>query len=306
MELISEIINELVNSSESLTTPLLKTKVWAARVQNKDLLKWVNNEVNGYGMDTDLPEYRIYRSELLGAYIIGNMHYSRQPLFTGGLRDDLKNALTHIQFKASISTLEGFIKDSKSRVLTESIPPEINLYIEEYYKKIGNPFFNLLSSYKSVSIEVVNQMLTNVRSKLLEFMLEIEKQFGIETKIEDFKKSNDKVNKIMNNTIITKGDKNVVTVGDENEIFFSIIIKKGDKDSLRKRMSEYKIVESDIDELLKIIDTDKPDIEKKKFGKKVNEWISKMLSKSLNGAWNVGLGAAGNILSSIIMSYYGM
>ena len=43
MELVSQIINDLVDDQKSLNSALLKTKVLASRIQNVELLYWVNN-----------------------------------------------------------------------------------------------------------------------------------------------------------------------------------------------------------------------------------------------------------------------
>lgn len=48
MKLLDTIISELVNVEISLSSPLLKTKILASRLQNKELLEWVNNELKGY------------------------------------------------------------------------------------------------------------------------------------------------------------------------------------------------------------------------------------------------------------------
>lgn len=307
MNLISEIINELVDSEKSLTRPLLKTKVWATRLQNPELLGWVDNELTGYRMVKDLPDYRIFKSELLGTYIVGGtMQYSNQPLITLGLDDKLADALTHMRLQGSIASLEGYIAHNESRVLNESIPPEIAIMIEQNYIKHGNNYFNIISCYKQVSIEAIQQVITSVRSKLLEFMLEIEKKFGIETKFEELKKNRKTIETIVHNTIISKGERSVISIGDNTVVTYTNIVKEGDKEGLRDALQKYKVDTSDINDLLGIIDTEKPDREKKLFGGKVNGWISKMVSKSLDGSWQIAVHTAAIILAELIMAYYGM
>ena len=58
MTIIEQIIEELSDSSKSLTNPLLKARVIASRIGNHGLEKWVNDELAGYGAD-NLPNYRI-------------------------------------------------------------------------------------------------------------------------------------------------------------------------------------------------------------------------------------------------------
>ncbi|MFN9898037.1 MAG: hypothetical protein ACK55Z_04405, partial [bacterium] len=56
--MLTEIIDTLSDDTKSLTTPLLKVKVLATRIGNESLLKWVNNELDGYKTSDSVPEYR--------------------------------------------------------------------------------------------------------------------------------------------------------------------------------------------------------------------------------------------------------
>ena len=39
---------------------------------------------------------------------------------------------------------------------------------------------------------------------------------------------------------------------------------------------------------------------------RVNNWIKKMMNKSLDGSWQIGIGTAGTLLADAIKGYYGM
>ena len=110
----------------------------------------------------------------------------------------------------------------------------------------------------------------------------------------------------MNQTIITTGDGNILNTGNSVKIEASISIKKGDKASLKKMLIEQSVVEKDANELIQIIDSEKPDKTSGKFGSKVNSWVQKMVGKALDGSWQIGVGAAGDLLAGAIQSYYGM
>ena len=47
-------------------------------------------------------------------------------------------------------------------------------------------------------------------------------------------------------------------------------------------------------------------IDKDKFGPRVSAWIGKMIGKAAEGSWQIGLGAAGNLLAQAIAKYYGL
>ena len=84
-----------------------------------------------------------------------------------------------------------------------------------------------------------------------------------------------------------------------------ISVVKGDFESLRKNLSEFKVEQSDIDELQIAIKSEPVITEQAKFGHKVGAWIGKMVQKAATGAWDISINTAGNILAILIAKYYG-
>lgn len=101
------------------------------------------------------------------------------------------------------------------------------------------------------------------------------------------------------------GDNTVIVVGDHN-VTNPTQIKKNDLDALEKLLSNNNVSSEDINELKEIVQSEQPDIENKRLGTKANNWISKMISKSLDGTWAIGIGAAGKLLADAIKYYYGL
>ena len=67
------------------------------------------------------------------------------------------------------------------------------------------------------------------------------------------------------------------------------MVVKGDFESLRKKLSELKVEQADIDELQKAIESEPVIKERAKFGQKVGAWIGKMVQKAATGAWDIRL-----------------
>lgn len=306
MKLINDIINELVDTDKSISSPLLKTKVLASRLQNHELLEWVTNELKGYENDEDLPQYRIYHGNVTGTYINGSMQYNNQPVPTIGLNEGLEKIIHSVNFNQSITSLENLQTDNKSGILERTFPAEITGLIQNNWRKMGNPYLQLINCKVSIGVSSVTEVLSAVRNRLLDFMLKIDHEFGDITEIEELKTKSKEISTIMSQTIInTSGDGNVVNTGDKAKIEATINITKGNKKELVKHLKDIGISEGDTTELIEIIDTEEPNNEKKTFGKSVNEWTAKMLNKALDGSWNVGLGAAGSLLAEAIGKYYG-
>lgn len=91
----------------------------------------------------------------------------------------------------------------------------------------------------------------------------------------------------------------------ENNTFNQFQILPNDFSSVYKLLKENGVFEDDIQELKSIVENEKPNEDKKTFGEKTNAWISKMISKSLDGSWAIGIGAAGKLLADAIKAYYG-
>jgi hypothetical protein len=308
MNILTEIINQLIDNSIPLTDSLLKIKVLASRLKNKTLYDWVNKELSGYEPDDEIPEYRVTGCILVGNILHGNMHMKNQVLATTGLPDFIRKHVEKIEFNQPISVLERYIVENNNP-LAYAIPAEIYGYLTENYENMGNKYISVYSARKHVDLGVIQQAISEVRNKTLDLLLKLEEEFGIEINLQDLigKKSraNEIINNIMNQTIINKGYGNVINTGNESSITNNAHIEKLNFEDLKKALQDNQVGDDEINELKKII-KEKPDYEKKIFGPKVNSWIQKMTNKALNGTWQVGIGAAGSILVELVKKYYGM
>lgn len=302
MKLISDIINELMDYGAPISGALLKTKVLAARINNKGLLEWVNGELNGYEEQAVLPMYRITSGIVSGNYMIGNWKYSNTAIPTSHLTKKECENLTEIIIRDSLAAVEKFISE---KGLKFSISSQMQTYLEYTMRKNGNPSFQILNIHLDIPASFFTNIVAVVRSKLLDFLLEVENQFGHQTEIADLKSKSALITQIMNTTINSNGDGIVITAGSNNDVNANINIYKADKNLLKKEL-EYKSVEhSDIDELLNVID-EEPSTAIDQYSNSVNNWIKKMLNKAIDGSWEIGVSAAGTILGDAIAKYYGL
>lgn len=300
MDLISTIINELVNTDISLTSPLLKTQVLASRIKNQELLNWVTQELNGYSNKEDLPSYRTTYGKITGTYLNGNIHCKNQALPIAHFGKKIDKIAREITLPQSLQTLESFNVHNNS--IGIDFNAEIIAILQNSYSQ-SNPYLQLISAKCTTSIGIVKDILSIIRSRLLGLMLKIEEELGSECEIENIKSFNKEITWIMNNTIIN-GDGNFINNGDSAKIKSKIIIRKNNKESLTNSLKEKKVSDADINELLTIIDTEHP--KNGFFGAVINQWIKQMMGKALDGTWQIGIGAAGGVLAEAINHYYGI
>jgi hypothetical protein len=282
---------------------LNKTKILATRIGNSNLLNWVNYELKGYPNNESLPEYRKTQGTILGDFINGRNQVSNYPIPLPDFGDATDSQLRQFSLFDSAATLELFMKNENPSLVFR-FPENIKNSLEDMLRSTNGPYFQLLNIGVTVPIHFAAQALSAAKDKLLEFMLELEKEFGMETEIEDLKRNNSKVNYIMATTINNTGDGNLINTGNESHISATINITKGSKEQLEQTLKNNSVDQADISELLTVIDTE--EATPTGFGTKVNLWFQKMLAKSLDGSWQVGVGAAGTLLAEAIKKYYGL
>jgi hypothetical protein len=308
MKLLSDIINELVDLDVNLNSALLKTKVLAARIENTALAAWVDNELNGYARTEPLPAYRIASARISMNYMNGNMHAKGQPVPMAGMETSVRDKLENVELRETVATLQSYTALDKGTVLSLHVPSEVINYVDYHIRQTNEVYrnFAITSLLKQFSGYGAVEVLAIIRSRLLTFMLQIEKEFGSTTDIEALKAKNQLVTNIMYNTINNTGDGNTVNTGNSSMINATISISKGDFVALERKLYENGLQKADIDSLKEVIFTDPVDLPNRRYGPEVNKWLKKMLDKAIDGSWQIGIGTAGGVLAELINAYYGM
>lgn len=302
MKLINEIIDILSSDTGKLSDALIKTKVLLHKIGHKELVPWVNSELNGYPDRNSVPEYRILPAQVLvnasnGAYRVTSHHI---PM--GHLEDEHRKAIETARMDQSLAVLEKFTeKDSGS--LQAHIPMESYGILG---KGLGN-YYQIESAWSEISHTSVLQILIQVRSRLLDFVLELNDQFPSELNDDQVKERIGSVDteNLFNNAIF--GDNTTIVVGSSNSQNVSNVSIKGDFSVLRETLQKNGVSESDISSLKGAIETDSSVIneESREFGPAVKSWLQSMLSKAVDTSWKVELGVASSLLATALNSYYG-
>jgi hypothetical protein len=297
-----------MDTSKELTAALFKAKFLAKKIGSLEFQHWVESELNGYqimpGDDNHIPKYRKHYAIPKVVYKVGlTVNEAVVPL--EGLDEQVAEWCRQIVLHESVASLEMKSKNSHSEgTISYHIPPEGCYLIQQHIRK-SNRYVEVISGQKIASVGVVFQTLTAIRSKFLDFMMEVDSQFGNVTDPNDLATKKDQITTIMNTTIHNTGDGALINTGNDVKIKNKIRVTKQNFEQLARVLSENNVHQEDIRELQQVIDTDNPDESNKLFGTKVNAWILKMVGKSLSGTWMIGAGAAGDLLADIISNYYG-
>lgn len=303
MELISQIIDILSDEKPNLENALIKTKVLLHRLSEKKSVEWINRELNGYSDEDEVPEYRVINSQVKVTATDGyTRRWNDMPAVMSHLTDKEREYFTRNELRQSISGIEH-LAHGEGSTLSRSIAPE-------FWPKLSKGLssgIHVEYAHCEIAKSQILQIITIIRSRLLDFVLELEEKLPSDATPDEIKSISKEIGtgNLLNNAMF--GDNTTIILGNHNIQTVTNTVKKNDIDSLVRLLSDKGMLKEDTDELIKAIedDGDNVDYENKKPGKNVSSWIKKMLSKAVDSTWEIQIGAAGSLLAMAIGKYYG-
>jgi len=313
--ILQEVIDDLINSEKSLVGPLMKLNYFGRLTKNDELVDFTNKEINGYKQyDVEVPSYR----KTPGTLIVDVQAYMNRhslPIPASMLESPYREALRYLDVREGIAAVEKMAKEmvdgngDKSQFM-RPIPMEMLHAIQPAVSKLYKSDVRLdaVGAKMVGNANVLIEIPSHIRTKLLEFVMQIADKFGFDIQIQSFNRdkiNNQTINNIMNTTINTSGDGNVVNTGNQNTIHSTVTINKGDLKKLTDELTKHGIDETDVQELAKIVQFEPP-TEDKRLGEKANSWILNTIGKSLKGVGKIVTGVSSNLLAGLIRGYYGL
>lgn len=173
MSLLRQIQDSAVDSSVELPALLRKCKVLAFRLGNEDFKRWIDNELSGYDEKTDLPEYRILnvnsKGHFSGAFGSG-LKNADIPLMC--LPEDFRENLGHSYLMQPIAAIASLVSNQSSGILQEAWNPDL---VAHFGGKIYEHMV-CMQAWKVIPASALVAALDTVRTRVLNFVLEIEAQ----------------------------------------------------------------------------------------------------------------------------------
>lgn len=316
--ILEEIIADLVDSTKSLVSPLMKLQYFAKRTKNEDLLQFVLAELNGYKGKSDLPDYRKSACTISVDIRFGNETHTDKEIPVVLLDEIHRNAFRRFLLPDSVSVLEQMVVGKEeSRILNQYLILNLPLTTVHLFQNAAenlykNPYYKagVVGARLLTSRNLVQSSLTSIRSRLLSFCMEIGDTFGYNIAIDSFNKSqianNEKIIHFMSTIINNHGDGNILNTGENANINAIITVSKDNKKELIKKFQELGIDTVDIEEINQIVDEEVHSKEAKKLGNKTIDWISKVSGKALKGAGSIAKEVTSSLLANILMQYFGI
>lgn len=173
MTLLRQIQDAAIDSSIDLPTLLRKCKVLAARLGSEDFKQWLDYELSGYPSKDELPEYRMLnvnsKGHFSGAFSSG-LRNADIPLFC--VPESLRDSLGHCYLTQPVAALEALVSESSSGTLQEPWNPDLVAHLgQKMYERM-----NCMQAWKVIPKGGVVAAIDSVRTRVLNFVLEIEAQ----------------------------------------------------------------------------------------------------------------------------------
>lgn len=223
MNIVQSIIESLIDKESSLAQALLKTKVLAKRINNAELLSWVERELKGYDRE-ELPDYRIAKANAVCTIEqYGNL-FERQPFPISLVNEEFgRKMFMEFPLLEGVEGLEALVNNQNGDTLGKPLGFDFSAAMTRELEKNGANI-SVQDIVISTHVSNIKQAITEIRSKLLDLMLDLESEYpnleDISTQPEKNKEEiNQKVTVIMKQlNIENKGDGSSINIGDHNQI----------------------------------------------------------------------------------------
>ncbi|MBQ5939862.1 hypothetical protein [Massilia sp. AB1] len=302
MKLLNDIVGLLMNEAGSLNEALLKTKVLLHQIGHRELVGWVTSELSGYPDDAELPPYRKVHFQVYGTITNGYHIYPRRILSARHLRKQFGDVFEVAQIAQAIGVLEKNVSESTAEsAMTKQFGPQVDKLLSEPYA--GGYYVE--GSYSYIGIGQIQQILIEVRSRLLDFILELQSEVGMSVQEEDIKKMTISLDVPGMFGKAVFGDNTTILLGNHNNQQVTNTSLKNDKAALADELRRNKVAEADIVALDVALSEDPVPTGPGQYGPAAEGWMKRMLGKAIDGSWNVSIGTAGSLLATAIQKYYG-
>ena len=274
---------------------LRKSLLIASKLKLDKFKEWINSELHGYNNMDDIPNYRTVNAELK----LRNPYHGLVPVVFSN--QDFADIICNVKVGGSIESLASLLT-------SESDYLQVPLSHTQQSAFMRLQGFGALPVVRVIGHNQVAAIIDIVRTTILEWALELENNgilgeglvFTEEDKNKAMSNTNINIERIDNFQGMLGGVSESTITQNMTQSSFT-----GDFNSLRNYLIKNSVTDQDVTELKSAIESDGSIENNGAFGENVSGWIGKMLTKSANGSWQIGIAAAGNLLSEAIGRYYG-
>jgi hypothetical protein len=301
--LLHQIQNEAVDGTSDLATLLRKCRILAQRLNNNDLKVWVVNELDGYPEPEEVPDYRMFKYGNITADYFGpfGSELRNVPVPYSSVDEDVRDKIFSKPFNSGVTDLAAQIGSVSDSFLHIRVPNEAFPFIKQ--SNVA-PQYVIGCATFYVPTAFLQGILDTVRNRILNFTLELESSASeAGDPIADLKNNKPQTVQHIFNTEI-KGNVANFAAGNTN-VTQTYEVPKGDLAGLAAALKDIGLKPQAVEEFLEAVKEEEkaaPD----KFGKRVSAAIGKAMGQAYEGLLKAPGAVAGNLITGILKSYYGI
>jgi hypothetical protein len=278
----------------TLSDLLRKCQILAYRLRHEPFKEWVAHELTGYPDEATLPTYRGPLDGQVRAHLVGTFGREAKSIAVPitNFPKEMRDWVTEFKFSQGVATLEALIADARRnddpRVISP-FPVEVAAAMPVWQG------YQTISMWKELPVAGVAGILDQVRSRALEFVLEIEAEnpeAGASATIEP-PVPLARTDAIFYTVIF--GGQNAVGPG------ATVNVIAGDLGSLMAYLEAQGVERADRAQLEAALKDDKG-----KLGPRVKAWLGEMAVKAASSGGRIAESAAGGLIVAGVLRYLGI
>lgn len=301
-------INEGATNSQTSLGEVMRLCLRLGRLlNNNELSDWAKAEAGGYESTDSLPDYRVFKTEVRGTFFGPfGASLSNVSIPQAVIDEEHREMLFTAYIMQSVGELEQLAigrPDSSSITI-----PWTGNTVMYYQRKEIYSGYALNAAWKVLTTMTIAGILEVIRARVLEFVLVIEKEFGIDIMNYDDNKTpletpaQEKINQIFNTTI--HGGTNIAlgNTGTTNQQ--AMHVQPGDLQGLKQKLAQLGIPEELITDLDTALDKDADSQEQP--GSHVKGWFGRVMIKVGQGTLQLASAAATTVIMTEVRRFLGL
>ncbi|MDF9845395.1 MULTISPECIES: hypothetical protein [unclassified Paenibacillus] len=211
----SQLLKDLVGGKTSIESILMRLKIIMNDLNNDVIINWINGEFEGYNEKSEIPSYRVLKGVPTGTFMVNqSFTYKNSPVPLESLiTKDQIDKISTVHIRDGIASIESILSGENRENFAKQVPTA-------FCHSISNIDLQIAGMIVKISSNQIEGIVSQVKSKLADIIMELEKTFDNLDELDIRPQLNDDVEKkeqvIYNIEKIIYGDS--IEVGDKNKI----------------------------------------------------------------------------------------
>jgi hypothetical protein len=190
--LLSQIQSDAVDEGVSISTALRKCLILGGESGSSQLREWARRELEGYGPDDELPAYRSIRAPLMVDGVSGFYQVTHQQIPASSIPDFARERVSeNLELRYAVRNLEAMLDQAEIRLQ----PPAASDLARYMNMTAGT---QIVSLYWSVSQTEIHGVLDQIRTALIQLVVELRSHMEDDDAIPTAETANQAVNVVIN------------------------------------------------------------------------------------------------------------